>query len=573
MMQDMPNARRTVFCGIIFLGLLLAGVDATRLLGKDDEKKDTTTPEKRTVFKVSVDSVMLSVTATGKDGKPVTDLTRDDFKVYDNNTSQNITTFGMESFAPPEVERQDASEAKPPSGEQPSARPRMISIVIDDLTMESVLDLARTVDAVREFVKNDMGRMDQVSIVSASRSVQIPFTDDRQRLLGVLASVPDRLNKSMNYYFDAAGGFMSELDAWHLSSHNTDITQPALNSDGSFRSSSGEELASLWAQRITDEGQFRTQELLYTVSRNIRVLRHFAGDRTLILFSDGFLSERGSREAYQLQGLIDLAVKSGIVLNTVSTRGVELRRYTNSPEKGAWEELGALAQHSSLSKVADETGGLFFNGNSLSMPLRTIARRNSSYYVLTYTMPPDKPRDDYHNVRLEVTRPGVRLNYRKGYSSPRGEVSFESARHEDILAAISSSGNMKEIPVALSYNYYHSPSPSPEPAPAPDAAAYTLSLIANVDIRDMKFTQEQGRRVNQVSIVWVVYDAVDNYIRGLERAMEFELLEDNYKELRERGLSSKVDFKLPIGRYKVKAIVREENQGKMGSVAKMVEIP
>jgi hypothetical protein len=43
--------------------------------------------------------------------------------------------------------------------------------------------------------------------------------------------------------------------------------------------------------------------------------------------------------------------------------------------------------------------------------------------------------------------------------------------------------------------------------------------------------------------------------------------------LRERGLVSRVELKLPPGTYKVKAVVRENAQGKMGSVTRAVEIP
>ncbi len=657
----MSGIGRIVIHGVVSLGLSLPVPYVPRLIGGDGAEKAAVRPGRRVVFQSSVNAVVVNVTATDKDGKPVTDLTRDEFKVYDNNVPQQITSFAMESFAPPETPETEAPlsleplDAKPPvtatnqpkkqSGakQQAAPSPRMLSIVIDDLTMEDVLDLARTVDAVRKFVRDDMGGMDQVSIVSASRSVQIPFTDDKQRLLRALDSVPGRFNKNVNDYYDAGSDeFMSELVAWHWIHDGEDITcffcQEGIRISGCANPEGGKsrfrcEFNRIRAQRITDEGQFRTQELLYTISRNLRTLKHFEGNRMLILFSDGFLSERGSREEYQLQELIDLAMKSGIVLNTVSTRGLELRKRNNMvsgadaresmmsksshgdplatealrAQQGSatlglspymtstlkqqadaaniaaahagfvtnpvhrlesWEEANALAQHSSLARMADETGGLFFNDNSLSDPLREIAGRSSTCYVLTYNMPPDKSDNGRHDVRVEVTRPGVRLGHRKGYLSPRGEVSFESDRKEDILAAIGSPGDMKEVPLTLSYNYSLTGAADGEGGPE-----YTLSLIANADIRNLEFAQEDGRQVNQISIVWVVYDEADRYVRGLERVIDFKLQERNHKELRERGLTSKAEFRLPMGRYKTKAVVRDENRGKMGSAARVVEIP
>jgi hypothetical protein len=71
----------------------------------------------------------------------------------------------------------------------------------------------------------------------------------------------------------------------------------------------------------------------------------------------------------------------------------------------------------------------------------------------------------------------------------------------------------------------------------------------------------------------VAFDETDRYISGLEKAIEFQLLENSYANLRNRGLTSRVELKLPAGRYKVKAVVREGNQGKMGSISKAVQIP
>jgi hypothetical protein len=76
-----------------------------------------------------------------------------------------------------------------------------------------------------------------------------------------------------------------------------------------------------------------------------------------------------------------------------------------------------------------------------------------------------------------------------------------------------------------------------------------------------------------VSFILAAFDENDKYINGIDKSIEFRLLEESYTGLRDRGLTSRVELKLPIGRYKIKAIVREANQGKMGSVTKSVEIP
>ena len=44
-----------------------------------------------------MNTVLVHVTVTDKEGKPVTDLTVDDFKLYEDGKRQEIQSFEMES--------------------------------------------------------------------------------------------------------------------------------------------------------------------------------------------------------------------------------------------------------------------------------------------------------------------------------------------------------------------------------------------------------------------------------------------------------------------------------------------
>src|SRR5690349_15871393 len=44
-------------------------------------------------FRSSVEAVQLSVTVTDDAGRPVTDLTRDDFEIHENSQLRPVTTF------------------------------------------------------------------------------------------------------------------------------------------------------------------------------------------------------------------------------------------------------------------------------------------------------------------------------------------------------------------------------------------------------------------------------------------------------------------------------------------------
>ena len=181
---------------------------------------------------------------------------------------------------------------------------------------------------------------------------------------------------------------------------------------------------------------------------------------------------------------------------------------------------------------------------------------------MSYGMPSDRHPGTYHKIKVETTRPDLQISYRKGYYIGKEELNVQSSKKEDILSAMYAPGDISEIPVLLSYTYLKEADGS-----------YSASFITKADVKKMQFTKEEDRRKNLVHVVLAAFDGNDHYVNGLEKAIEFQLLDDSFSALLNRGISSKVDLKLPPGHYKIKTVVREGNQGKMGSIARAVDIP
>jgi hypothetical protein len=319
------------------------------------------------------------------------------------------------------------------------------------------------------------------------------------------------------------------------------------------------------------ETMHRNRNLLTALRQRLRSLRHFDAGKSLILFSDGFLHQD---LLFELQDVVEQALRSGVVLNTVDIRGVYDPAYipaderiittgsTFSRKRGEYRS-DAAAQEEPLFQLANDTGGAFYrNSNDIYKGIQQISRRQEYYYVLTYAIPPQKPDGRFHAIKVEVNRPGVQISYRKGYYAPREEVTFERRKKEDILEALQAPGNLNEIPLSLSYNCYQD-----------DDAGYNVSLLMRIGIRGIRFLDEEYRHKNLISMVVVAYDEADQYVKGVERSVDFRLTDASYAGLLDRGVASKIEFNLPLGRYRIKAVVREASQGKMGSLTKAIEIP
>ena len=138
-----------------------------------------------------MNTVLVNVTVTDKAGKPVTDLTIDDFRLYEDGKRQEIQSFELESGRPIVDPEPGNPTSDPAGGQSPRVRSpedtqgkrtRLISCFIDDLTAHTPRYYAWTISALKKFVAEEMGPQDRVGIFSASGNVRIPFTSDRKGL-------------------------------------------------------------------------------------------------------------------------------------------------------------------------------------------------------------------------------------------------------------------------------------------------------------------------------------------------------------------------------------------------------
>jgi VWFA-related protein len=516
-------------------------------------------------FRLPVNVVVVNATVTDKKGNPVTGLQQSDFKIYEDGKLQPIDTFAEESYLPDQELAADSKSLPahdaalprlPPS--VPATRPRMISIFIDDLTMDSIDYYSSLIKVLQNYVANDVGPQDHVGILLGSGRLQFPFSDDKQLLSETISGLFAKLNLAMHY--SSSLNFITDLQAYRI----------AVLGDEEVLTNSGATISPIAIQEATAQyrdAEYRAICLLDTMRRNIRSMKHFEAEKSILILSLGFLSYIGCPSCVvsdQLQEIIDLALNSGVVLNCVNLRGLDsgIKADPHAPKQyDAIDDM--VAREDPLFQLSYDTGGVFFhNDNDLYKGIKQIIHRQSQYYILTYATPSQKADGSYHRIKVEVSRPGLEISYRKGYYTPREEMTFERRKKGDIIDALQAPGNLNEIPVTLSYNCYRN-----------DSSTYGVSFLTNVDIRKLHFLDEDARRKNLISLVLAAYDDNGKFIDGLEKTIDLKLQESSYAEVLKQGLSSRVELKLPFGRYKVKAVVRESVQGKIGSLSKAIEVP
>src|SRR5690348_5970224 len=141
------------------------------------------------VVKITTNLVQVDAVVT-KDGKVVTDLTADDFEIYEDGKKQTITSFAYISNVP-STPPQPVATTKEKSGNiPPPARPvnpnephRTIAFVVDDLGI-SAESMSQVRKQLRKFVNEQLQPNDLVAIIRTGGEMGAlqQFTNDKRIL-------------------------------------------------------------------------------------------------------------------------------------------------------------------------------------------------------------------------------------------------------------------------------------------------------------------------------------------------------------------------------------------------------
>src|SRR5579863_5257351 len=382
------------------------------------------------VLRSSSDLVRIDVEVTDKSGKPIKNLTANQFTVTDEGKPQAITSF---SYADIEaIETATAADDKPivvsvdnEGPNSPSAdaisdalRDRRLIVLFFDLTSMQTDDLVRAHDAADKFVKQQMTKADVVAVVIFSTRINVlaNFTNDRAVLNKAIALLtPDNsANLASPLYAAATNG---EYDV-------QEYTGAAYTPDE------------------TEFNVFNTDQKLEAVEGLADVLGGIPGRKALVEFTGG-ITQTGEENRTELRAATDAANRADVSIYEIDARGL----YADVPG-GAVSSAGAsgtsmytgaavfkqtdarMDSRDTLGTLSTDTGGRsFFDLGDLSEAFPKIEEENTGYYLVGYNLDANVKRDgSWHALRVKVNAPGVHVRSRDGFYAPRD---FQHLEKED----------------------------------------------------------------------------------------------------------------------------------------------
>ena len=495
---------------------------------------------------IRIESNLVEVAAVVLDnrGKPVVDLTRNDFTLLDDGKPQTLSTFSVQSDSTSSVSP-GASGGEPPT--------RYVALYFDD-TNSTPAALVWARQSALKFLRSGLGPHELVGIFTASGDLHVDFTDEQQKLVDGVA----KLRLLQNLPEEGACPRMSIYQAWRIV-HAGEMTQEfRAATNAASLTCCGSDLEGCIrreAERITSIAEDYAFDTLRTLSHTVEILRRMPGQRALVLASSGFLTLSFGEERQQL---IESALRSGIVINSLDTNGV-----TFDDDFGSHFNLTQP-----LSELAAATGGRFLhNSNRLDVGWRELTDGPSNFYLLGFVPPNLKADGQIHSLKVKINGDRkVKISARPSYTAPSSELSPSEKKFRKLQQSVTSADELREMSARFSA--------TPEQLASGNSA---LKISMHVDARNLSFRHLSfraigDREVERLVMITSLWDEKNQFLSGLEGVMDLRLKAPTLKDLLARGIDASFSINAPPGKYRVRQVIQEVVDGRVAAASSVVSI-
>lgn len=94
-----------------------------------------------------------------------------------------------------------------------------------------------------------------------------------------------------------------------------------------------------------------------------------------------------------------------------------------------------------------------------------------------------------------------------------------------------------------------------------------------MDVRQLRFRKQEGRNLNDLTFVTVLFDRDGKLVTGKQKLLKLRLFDSSLERLAQSGLTVKSSFDVAPGTYLVREIVRDAEGGQISALNRTVEIP
>jgi VWFA-related protein len=504
-------------------------------------------PLPQPAVRVTTRMVQVTVVVHDRDGNPVTGLSKDDFKIFDEGEPQDIAKFSEQNN-----HVTSTVAARPPNSLsnriQPLGVARRLVIVVLDIRMSAYLDyviclqsanplpecgaVARTFQAGQRFLST-IEPQDRVALYEFADKLYLlhDFTSDQDELLRALEKGKE--------YKDNIHFAVSQMRAVDIASQTT----------GAMRAI---------AERVSS----------------------LPGRKSVVWLSLGFPYMRGLNDGdiqravrslnnadaplYALDAKSLVAPEPWATIGQVpgDTGATGPNRPTPTPSNrpsgggmGSPQSSDMFEWFHTLGSVALGSGGkVFENTNDLSGAMDRAIDDSRATYVLGYYPTHDKWNGSFHAIKVEVDRPGLEVRSRKGYYATPDSAQPTTSVVRRVADAVQSPLESTDLGFDVTVDAFNGP------------GGHQLKVNILVDASQVHFTRQGDRWTDALEIVWAKADELGRRTIFKSETLSLKPKEDTYRGLLQNGLSFTQIVEVPADAESLRIVLRDIGSNVIGSV-------
>ena len=547
-------------------------------------------------FGTSTAAVVVDVIVRDRKGKPVVDLTADDFEVFENGAPQRVIDFervmpgtpaeasaGAEATAAPA----GAADRTPAGADVPETTLKgqaVTAIVFDWLSEQPRYEAWKAASTLLGQMHAD----DFASVYVIDQALRriVPYTRDTAALK---MAFDYAVTRSRDMPRPPRGAVADAL----VTPTDTPLTPgaeagaPGLVTPGNVPAGAAAALAAMLQRMESWERYMNQQQQGLAVARSllglVEQMSGMPGRKTVVLFSEGLQIPESVKHQFDL--LEQRANRHNVTFYTIDAAG--LRVHSRMPmtaaaigEAGEQNFSRGIADDfisrrtealwrdptAGLEPLAERTGGLYVGDtNNLADGFARINDDRRFHYLLGYASTNPALDGSFRKIDVRVRRPGVKVRARGGYvASP----SIEKIERRDYEAPAVAALGLSPAPAAFPFQ------PRALSTPMPGHPGMT-SLVAAIDTRVVSFREDAASATYEgdVTVLARVVSSGGEVLATQSQLYELRGDTARLEAVRQGGVLFFRTPDVPPGGHTVEWVVRDGISGEASVLRLPVAVP
>ena len=211
-----------------------------------------------------------------------------------------------------------------------------------------------------------------------------------------------------------------------------------------------------------------------------------------------------------------------------------------------------------MKELARQTGGrAFVSRNDIDRAVALAVQDGGTYYTIGYVSQNKNFDGNFRRIKIEVNRPGLQLHHRMGYFAidpTKRKKQQQDAETTTVIRNMGMDATMVYFDALVS-------------APKNAGAKATVPLRFRVDPSSISWQDgsDNKRRVN-IDLFAVAVGADGKIAANTGKTIDVNLEPVQYEQVLKQGLLVPLDVELPAGRFQMRLAVRDNRTGVMGTL-------